>query len=141
MEKVRPTFVKSLMEALGMKGLGIALVLDSDEGREETAHPTGQDVSNPFAAAQGSPFFFTASCIFRDVISIASAASVQHTQCRDSGGGQTVSRDIILRLGFRDISTILAYHHPKLDYPHQQNILLFPLERSRGGKGTFMMTD
>lgn len=38
-----------------------------------TTYPTGVKVSKPFAADHGKPFFFTASCMFRPVISIAKA--------------------------------------------------------------------
>lgn len=39
----------------------------------QTTYPIGVKVSKPFAADHGKPFFFTASCMFRPVMSIAKA--------------------------------------------------------------------
>jgi hypothetical protein len=38
-------------------------------------HPMGVNVSKPFTADQGRPFFFTSSCMFRAVMSTANAKS------------------------------------------------------------------
>jgi len=42
-------------------------------GQTGVPHPMGVNVSNPFTADHGSPFFLTSSCIFLAVMSMARA--------------------------------------------------------------------
>ena len=73
--KCRPTWEMSAIRDLGMNGL-----CDVSAGESNTnlaggiwSHPTGQNVSNPFAVVHGNPLALTASCTFLAVISTASA--------------------------------------------------------------------
>ena len=72
------------------------------------AYLIGVKVSNPFAADQGSPFFLTASCMLRAVMSIARTAAavraVNMTQKKDKKCYHNL-KDGILRwlLGYHDL--------------------------------------
>jgi hypothetical protein len=58
---------------LGNEGSIISIACPSFVVGSGSTHPMGVKVSNPLAVDQGSPFFLTASWMFRAVISIAKA--------------------------------------------------------------------
>ena len=60
-------------------------------GLTHHTHPMGKNVSYPFAADQGSPFFFTASWTFRPVKSIASVYPAMY----DSASALGMSRPVL----------------------------------------------
>lgn len=76
----------------------------------------GVNVSKPLTADHGSPFFLTASCMFRAVMSTARAAS--WCILSDAGpemGTLTVTGYMGLCVGLGDITAVFADDHTQLD--------------------------
>jgi hypothetical protein len=82
--------------------------------------PTGVEVSNPLAMAQGPSFFFASSSTFLSPKSSARPRGHQYRELTNAPNELTVPCDVTHRIGKANVSTCLANDYRYLNYDDQQ---------------------